>query len=123
MEPTADLRFRLRGMLDATIPPGGTDRDTDFLDGEIDDLLASHTSIEAAAAEGWMRKAGRVMSEGGGISVITAGSERIQFTAAKDLRDHALQMAAWYRGLIPVDDAWSGVSRVYRFKTHGLYDI
>jgi hypothetical protein len=101
MEPTDALRLELRRALDEVIPEGGTDADTRFSDEEIDELLRAFTSIAAAAAEGWARKALRAMSERGGLQKMQAGSERFEFVSIESYRDHCLLMAQTWSDQIP----------------------
>lgn len=101
MTPTDDLRNRLRRALDEVIPVGGVDADTRFLDSEIDELLTDANYIEAAAAEGWTRKAARAMSERGGLEESSVGSERLKFVSIDSYRRHCLEMAAMYRARVP----------------------
>lgn len=101
MTPTDALRDQLRNMLDERIPFGGTDADTRFSNGEIDELLAGFDDINAAAAEGWDRKAARAMSERGGLQETQVGSERLKFVSIESYRDHCRAMAEHYRGRVP----------------------
>ena len=101
MTPTDDLRNRLRRALDEAIPTGGTDADTRFLDSEIDELLTDAAYLEAAAAEGWTRKAARAISERGGLEESSVGSEKLKFVSIDSYRRHCLDMAALYRARVP----------------------
>lgn len=96
MTPTPELHAQLRFLLDESIPLGGTDQDTLFLNSEIDMMLTVSTTMAEAAAMGWTVKAQRVMSPG---AVVEAqfGSERYKFTSPKDLADFALKMAESFR--------------------------
>lgn len=101
MEPTAELRTRLRRLIDERIPSGGTDADTRFTDAEIDDLLTEASSIEEAAAAGWRQKAAWAMSERGGLEKSRAGDEAHEFVSLETYRDHCLKMAAHYADQVP----------------------
>lgn len=108
--PTAELRDRLRRLIDEVIPPGGTEADTRFTDAELDEILEEVQYIEEAAAEAWERKAARAMSERGGLEESQAGDERFRFVSLTDYRDHCLAMAERYRAKVP-----KRVSRVFAF--------
>ena len=97
MTPTAELRERLRRLIDERIPPGGTDADTRFTDAELDEVLAGARTLEEAAAECWELKAARAMSERGGLEAADAGDESLKFVSLVDYRDHCLRMAELYR--------------------------
>jgi len=110
MTPTAELRDRLRRLIDEVIPPGGTEADTRFTDAELDEILEEVQYIEEAAAEAWERKAARAMSERGGLEESRAGDEVHRFVSLKDYRDHCLAMAERFRAKVP-----KRVSRVFAF--------
>jgi len=99
--PTEELRTKLRRALDEVIPESGTESDTRFTDAEIDELLEEADCLEEAAAEGWFRKAGRAMSERGGLEESSAGDEKHRFVKLQDYRDHCLSMARLYSDRIP----------------------
>lgn len=101
MTPTDETRVEMRGMIDETIPPGGTDLTTRILDREIDGFLSRSTCLEEAAWRAWMAKASRAFSERGGLEVASAGSERHQFVSIREYRDHCLSMADYYRSQVP----------------------
>lgn len=101
MTPTPELRTELRELIDEVIPPGGTEADTRFTDAQIDALLVAATDINEAAANGWTRKAAKAMSERGGLQESQAGNERLKFVTLESYRDHCLQMAEMFRGLVP----------------------
>lgn len=101
MTPTAELRDRLRRLIDEVIPPGGTEADTRFTDAELDEILEEAQYIEEAAAEAWERKATRAMSERGGLEASEVGDERLRFVSLKDYRDHCLAMAERFRAKVP----------------------
>jgi hypothetical protein len=90
MTPTLELRQRLRKLLNELIPAGGSDSDTNFLDTELDEILAEATSIWDAAATGWTIKAGLLK---GKIERYGVGQESYNLTALKDELEHALTMA------------------------------
>ena len=97
MNPTKELRDQLRALLDERIPPGGSESDTRFADAELDEILTRSASLYEAAAEGWLRKAGRAFSERGGMEESRAGNEQTRFASLKDYRDHCLQMHQLYK--------------------------
>lgn len=97
MTPTPELRTRLRALIDERIPPGRTDADTRFTDAELDEILTAASTIEAAAAECWLRKATRAFSERGGLEKSRAGDESHEFVSLKEYRDHCLAMAELFR--------------------------
>lgn len=101
MTPTPELREQLRRLIDEVIPQGGADTDTRFTDDELDEILTAASVIEEAAAEAWMRKAARAMSERGGLEASEVGDERLRFVSIKDYRDHCLAMAEYYRSKVP----------------------
>jgi len=101
MAPTPELEQALRVLIDEVVPPGGTDTDTRFTDAEIDVYLQTADSLQEAAANAWMAKAAKVVSNTAGILSVSAGSERVQFATPKDMADFAMRMAQYYRGLIP----------------------
>jgi len=101
MTPTAELREKLRQLLDEKIPPGGSDADTRFRDGEIDALLQEANHIHEAAAAGWKLKAAWAMSERGGLEESQAGDERHKFVKLTEYRDHCMQMADMYASMAP----------------------
>jgi len=96
MTPIDELRTKLRRLIDENIPEGGTDGDTRFSDDEIDEILTEAADINAAASEGWTRKAARAMSERGGLEESQAGDERHRFVSIEAYRDHCLAMAEMY---------------------------
>ena len=96
MTPTPELRTKLRKYLNETIPAGGTDADTRFLDTELDDMLAEAENINQAAAKGWVIKAGLLQ---GDIESYSVGQEKYDLTSLKDQLSHALAMAAQYTAL------------------------
>ncbi len=102
MTPTVDLETQLRNLLDERIPAGGAEADTRFTTAEIAELLTRSATVEMAAYEGWIRKAGRAMSERGGLEKATAGDETLTFVSIQAYRDHCLQMAAHYTRLVEV---------------------
>lgn len=93
MTPTPELRTKLRKLLNETIPAGGSETDTNFLDSEIDDLLNSAANIYSAAAAGWTMKAGMLQEKTESYSV---GQEKYDMTSLKDQLTHALAMAQQY---------------------------
>lgn len=93
MTPTAELRTRLRRLLNEQIPPGGSDSDTNFLDTDLDVLLEEARNIYAAAAAGWTEKAGFLQNQ---IESYAVGQERYDLTSLKDQLAHALAMSQRY---------------------------
>lgn len=93
MDPTLALRTRLRKLLNETIPAGGIEADTNFLDEDIDLLLQEADSIYAAASAGWMEKAGLLQ---GDIESYSSGTEKYDLTSLKDRLEHALSMVQQY---------------------------
>lgn len=77
---------RLRARLGEDIPSGGADEDTLFSDEEIDDLLNTTSSLDAAISEGWEVKAARLAS----LSDVAEGNSRRNLSA---LHRQALTMA------------------------------
>lgn len=96
MTPTAELRKRLRKLLNEQIPAGKTDADTNFLDTELDELLTEARSIYSAASAGWTIKAGLLQGQ---IEAYSAGQEKYDLTSLKDQVSHALAMSKQYAGI------------------------
>lgn len=96
MTPTAELRARLRKLLNEQIPAGGSEADTRFLDSDLDTLLIEATSIYGAAAAGWTMKAGMLQGQ---IESYSVGQERYDLTSLKDQLAHALAMAQQYASM------------------------
>jgi hypothetical protein len=99
MTPTADLRTKLRKLINETIPIGKTEDETLFSDEEINDLITEAASIEAAAAEGWTQKAGKLQTGEPATEGYSAGQETYKLTSLKDRVKMCLDMAAHYRQL------------------------
>jgi len=99
--PTAELREKLRRLVDEVIPPGGTEADTRFTDAELDEILEAARYIEDAAAEAWERKAARAMRERDGLESVSAGDQSFKFVSIADYRDHCLAMAESFRKRSP----------------------
>lgn len=102
MTASEETRTKLRRLIDERIPTGGTAADTRFDDDELNEILEAASTLEAAAATCWGRKAGRAMSERGGLEGSKAGDESHTFVKLSDYRDHCLRMAAQYRGVVAV---------------------
>lgn len=102
MTASEETRTKLRRLIDERIPAGGTAADTRFDDDELDEILEAASTLEAAAATCWERKASRAMSERGGLEGSKAGDESHTFVKLSDYRDHCLRMAAQYRGVVAV---------------------
>lgn len=94
MEPTEDLRSRLRKMINDMIPQGGSDSDATFSDAELDDVLKESSNINYAASELWTIKAGLLQCD---IESYSAGNEKYDLTSLKDRLNHALSMAQKYK--------------------------
>ncbi len=93
MNPTAELRERLRRLLNEVIPDGGTESDTQFLDVDLDELLIDAQSIYSAVSTGWTMKAGMLQGQ---IESYGVGQEKYELTSLKDQLYHALVMADKY---------------------------
>ncbi len=109
MTPTAELRERLRKLLNEVILDGGTESDTRFLDVDLDELLIEAQSIYAAASTGWTMKAGMLQGQ---IESYGVGQEKYELTSLKDQLYHALVMADKYA----VAAKASGGSLILKFK-------
>lgn len=96
MTPALNLRVRLRKYLNETIPVGGTENNTRFLDSELDELLAEAENVYQAAGKGWLIKAGLLQ---GDIESYGVGQEKYELTSVKDKLAHALAMANQYASL------------------------
>lgn len=96
MIPTPELRARLRKLLNEVIPGDGTEKDTNFTDDELDQLLTEADSIFAAASVGWTMKAGMLQAE---IESYKMGDEQYDVTSLKDKLTHALMMADRYKNM------------------------
>lgn len=99
MTPTAELRTRLRKLLDERIPAGGSDTDTRLLDEDLDEILTESGSVFAAAAMGWTMKAGMLQSEMGDVEKLTLGQETEQLVSLRDRLTYALGMADKYASM------------------------
>lgn len=96
MLPTPTAHKMLRKMLNESIPPAGNDTDTNFTDGDIDELLLVSPDTYAAAALGWTMKAAALNER---IEKYSVGDESYDKTALKDVADHALRMAKQYSAI------------------------
>jgi len=99
MTPTDELRAKLRRLLDEKIPEGGTEKDTRFLDSEIDDLLREAGSVYSAASDGWIEKAGMYQREIGNLEETSTGQERYKITSLNGQAEYAMKMARTYRAM------------------------
>lgn len=97
---------RLRQLLGEVVPPGGTAADTMFTPAEIQDFLDSTNSLKAAAASGWLAKAGAYA----GLVTTTEGTSR---RALSDLHDHAIAMLKVYGADSSVPTS-SGRTRIHQ---------
>jgi hypothetical protein len=93
MEATAQLRTRLRKLLNERVPEGGTEGNTNFTDFDLDALLTESDSLDSAVAKGWTEKAGLLQAD---IESYSIGSEKYDLTSLKDRLNHALAMAKQY---------------------------
>lgn len=84
MSTTTD---RVRQLLGEDIPVNGSDTDTLFLDEQIEELISSTSTTDAAVAEGWRIKAAKFA---GLVDTAEGTSKR----SMSDLHKHALSMVA-----------------------------
>lgn len=96
MTPTSELLVRIRKYLNETIPAGGTDADTRFLDSELEELLTEAENVYQAASKGWVIKASLLQ---GDIESYSVGQEKYDLTSLKDQLSHAVTMANQYASL------------------------
>ena len=113
MTPTAELRERLRKLLNEVIPDGGTESDTQFLDADLDELLIDAQSIYAAVSTGWTMKAGMLQGQ---IESYAVGQEKYEMTSLKDRLSFALAMAEKYTAM----DKASGGSVIVKLAKPGV---
>jgi hypothetical protein len=109
MTPTANIRTRLRKLLNEVIPVGGTESDTQFTDTELDELLTEAMNIYGAAAAGWTIKAGLLQGQ---IESYAVGQERYDLTSLKDQLAYALAMSGHYASTAQVSTG----SRLFGFE-------
>ncbi|OKP91322.1 hypothetical protein [Paenibacillus sp. P32E] len=102
MEATAQLRIRLRKLLNERIPEGGTEDNTNFTDFDLDTLLTESDSLDSAVAKGWTEKAGLLQAD---IESYSIGSEKYDLTSLKDRLAHALAMAKQYAAVADTEKA------------------
>ena len=95
---------RIRQLLGEEIPIGGSDTDTLFLDGQIDDLLVTEGSVDAAVAEGWRIKAAK-------LATLVDTAEGTSKRAMSDLHKNALAMFESYTG-----GASAGKTRIHKLE-------
>lgn len=93
MTPTKELRTRLRKLLNERIIKDSTDKDTNFTDPELNELIEENDTIYAAASFGWTEKAALLQ---GDIEKYSTGDEQYTLTSLKDRLSHAMQMATHY---------------------------
>lgn len=80
----------VREQLGESIPPGGTEADTNFTDDQIDDFLTRHDGdVDAATLSGWRAKAGM-------YAHLVDTQEGTSKRAMSDLHEHALRMVNSY---------------------------
>jgi len=99
MQPTAELRARLRKLLNDPVPASDSAEQPTFSDDELDQLLLEARNIYAAAAAGWTMKAGLLQAE---IASYSVGQERYELTSLTERLNHALAMAKQYAELAQV---------------------
>lgn len=99
MTPTDELREELRELLDEEIPEGGADQDTAFTDARLDRIIQSASSLYAAAAEGWRRKAAKIQKRLGDIVSYTTGAEQYERIDLSKALAAALKMAETFDGM------------------------
>lgn len=75
---------RLRQKLGESVPEGGTDADTLFSDAQIADFLATTTTMEEAAYEGWIAKAAELAN----LVTVQEGQSKLNMS---DLHQAALK--------------------------------
>lgn len=80
-------------MVNEEIPVGGVETDTNFSDGELDDLLVASGNIYIAASKAWTMKAGLLEER---IENYKIGQESYDKTSLKDMAEYALKMAKQY---------------------------
>lgn len=112
MLPTAELRVRLRKLLDERIPESGIDADTRFLDEDLDELLFEAIHVFDAASLGWTMKAAMLQSEMGDVERLTLGQETEQLISLRDRLAYALAMAEKYEAMAKAQRTGSLVLRV-----------
>jgi hypothetical protein len=96
MTPTAELRARLRKLLNEQIPVGGTEGDTRFTDSDLDALLTESQNLYGAASAGWTMKAGMLSQELGQIEQYSIGAESYKVVNLQTAINGALAMAKQY---------------------------
>jgi len=77
---------QVRQLLGEEVPIDGSDTDTLFLDAQIDDLISSTSSVDAAVAQGWRIKAAK-------FADLVDTAEGTSKRAMSDLHKNALAMA------------------------------
>jgi hypothetical protein len=96
----------LRHALGEEIAEGQTEADTNFMDRDLEDLLAEHSNRNLAAAAGWRRKAGWI-ARGKTLQSYKVGDESYTYTSAKEAFEIAMDMSRDY------ESRGSGGSRVF----------
>ena len=102
---------KLRQLLGESIPKGGSESDTLFLDEEIQQYLDETPDVERAAYEGWRVKAARLSN----LVDTTEGNEQKKFS---QLLDNALDMTKLY--LRSSSGATEGRTRIGRATRPGV---
>jgi hypothetical protein len=95
--PTNELREELRELIDEVVPFDGVDSDTRFTDAQLNRVLARAKNINAAAADGWTRKAAMLQRELNGLQGYSVGQEKYDFVRLKDALEYAFKMVEFYR--------------------------
>jgi len=103
MEATAENRDRLRALVDEPVPAGGSQYDTRFTDDQLDVLLNAASSVEGAAADGWMRKGGMLLNEMDGIESERQGQETYSYASLKSQLAYTREMSHYYRSIDQAD--------------------
>lgn len=96
MKVTIELRAKLRKWLNEKIPSGGSDTDTRFTDTDIDELIIDADTLDGAASQGWLEKAGMVAEELGAITETATGDERYKYRSLKEQHNYCLKMKEEY---------------------------
>jgi len=99
MEPTAELKTKLRKLISEVIPEGKTEADTRFMDSELDDLLKESINIYDAASKGWTLKAALLQDEIGQTEQYSIGDESYKKINLQTAISSALTMAKTYADL------------------------
>ena len=123
MEPTPELRTRLRSLIAERIPEGGDEIDTNFTTTDIDGLLKAADVIEEAAYRGWILKATWVLEGKELLISANVGGESFNFATPFELHKAFMDMADYYKAQIPLpaQDANPG-SRIFSMAPDPAFD-